>query len=104
MSSSERGKIGRTWDLLLGIVSRINKYSRIESSPNSIRAHDNYAVFISIDKVITEQDPPLSVEEFVFAISAQVIGRASAVVMRSNEVAEFFGELNIAGQAGFEEV
>ena len=56
---------------LFGIVSRINKDSGINSSPNTIPAGNDHPVFVGFKKLVIEYDFPTAVEKFPAAMGKQ---------------------------------
>ncbi len=75
MSFSERRRtIGEI--LLLRVVCRIRKYTRVKTTMDAITALDYHAVLICCQKFIIKNDCPLSVEDFSLAMCHK--GRADS--------------------------
>ena len=54
---------------LLGIISRISKYSRIYTPDDTIETPDHSTIFIGLDEIFVQYDPPDCVHKFALAVS-----------------------------------
>ena len=67
-SISESKYIWKGRGLLLRIIGGVCEYLWIDSPRDAIEALDDYAIFVSFDKVVVKQNPPNSMNKFPFAV------------------------------------
>jgi hypothetical protein len=54
--------------VLLTIISRIRKYSRIETAPNPVVAVDNNAMRVGLQEIVIKNDRPLGIIYFSMTV------------------------------------
>jgi hypothetical protein len=61
-------KVAGTWHSLLRIIGRISKNTGVKTSQYSIAALDDNAVFVSIKKLVIDEQIPLRMKQFTTTV------------------------------------
>ena len=62
-----------THNILLWIISRIGEYSRIYTPGNTIETPDHDTIFIGLDEIFVQQNPPDGMHKFALAVGEKVV-------------------------------